>query len=568
MSMRRYYGYNKFKSGVLPAVFVFSLFFFILAGAAFVPLAGQETGDPEDSQERIVEKVDVTNVQVPVRVIHKGKPVTHLTIGDFTLYEGKKKVKINGFYLKRKKIGATDAERILQVKEQKGVGDRPLPRAFVLVFSITDFNDNLKRAVNYLFENVLKPNDWLMVFANDETLTHPDLRDGKTIRVQLLDHLREESHRARRRLITYINKVETYLDVHDFRLRLSEQRVQQQQPVILINFLKKYLLTWNEYKSKYLTPRIDRFYYFSRYLENMKAEKWVLNFYQLDLFPKIRLGSETMDRLRELASQLIQNPTPSLYSMGKVINGLLNRLAVDLIVNKGVPTREISKLFHKVDATFHSFFIRSLKHTELTDFEYNEVASGIEATLKEITKVTGGRNITSNNLVKSLETVSNIEDSYYMLSYVPRDPKKTGKVKVKLKNRKYKVHYDDNIRADYIAGYLDRLEKTLQIPEIKITEFSFKQKILVFTVGDFLMKTVKQENDKSGRLQVRIQVMDKNNKPLFDQNKLVVARKGEITISLGTFKRIKEGEYNFIISAADLLTRKIADWHQNIVVKK
>jgi VWFA-related protein len=531
-------------------VSAFSLF---MAAAVLWPIPAAQ----EPEHKKIVEKVTVTNIEVPVRVLYKGNPVTDLSAEDFTIYENKKQVKINGFFLKRKKIDLTGTQKVVTTV------NRLLPRAFVLVFSITDFNDNLKKAVDHIFSRVLRPNDRLMIFVNDRTITHPRITDGATIKQQLTAHLRKESKKARRRLILYINNVENLLRVHDFRVQLARR---DDQPRRLLDYLKKYLRTWNDYKNKYLTPRIDRFYYFSRYLENMKAEKWVLNFYQFDLFPKIRLGSDTMEHLRDLSTRLILSESPSLVAIGKMINSKLNEILVALNVSKGVPTREISKLFHKVDATFHSFFIRGTNTAGNADFEYDEVASGIENTLKEITRITGGRNITSNKLVQSIETVSQLEDCYYMLTYVPADPKKSGQLKIKVKNKKYKVYYDDNFRADYIADYLEKLEKNLNISDIRIRDFSFKGKILAFTVFDFLVREANEK--KNGRINVRIRLINNNSKVLFDQARNLTARDDEIKISLNLFRKIKKGEYDFVIDAIDLFSGKQTNFLRNVIVKR
>jgi hypothetical protein len=241
---------------------------------------------------------------------------------------------------------------------------------------------------------------------------------------------------------------------------------------------------------------------------------------------------------------------------------------VDLHVNKGFPTGEISKLFYKVNATFHSFFIKSINRADIDELEYEEVASEVEDLLKDITRTTGGENITSNDLVTSIETVSQLEDVYYILTYAPRDPKKTGKIKIKVKNKKYKVLYDDNFRADYINDYLQKLEKQIQTPDIKIENFSFKRKVLVFTVRDYLMREIEGKPQPVGRMKVRIRLMDKNNNSLFDQQKILTAQKTEFKISLGAFKKIKRGEYNFLIDAVDLLTGKEADLHQQVLVKR
>ncbi|UCH98560.1 MAG: hypothetical protein JSV88_17395, partial [Candidatus Aminicenantes bacterium] len=294
-----------------------------------------------------------------------------------------------------------------------------------------------------------------------------------------------------------------------------------------------------------------------------------LNFYQFEFFPKIRLNSQTMDKIRELSNFLSNTNDGALVSQGRMINNLLNQLQSDYDLNKGFPNEEISKLFYKVDATFHSFFIKAANPTILNEFEYQTVASDLERVLKSITDITGGKNITSNDLVQSLETVSNLEDVYYLLTYAPRDPKIAGKLKIKVKNRKYDVLYDNNFRADYINEYLQKLEKKVATPDIKIINFSFDRKILAFTVTDYLMRTLK-ETDKqpAGVLNVRIRLLDSNsNNSLFDQQKMLTAQKSDMKISLGVFKTIPRGQYNFLIDVKDMLTGKEANFHKNVKVR-
>ncbi|MGD2088755.1 MAG: hypothetical protein PVH61_21430 [Candidatus Aminicenantes bacterium] len=523
----------------------------------------------EKKHEPIVEKVTVTNVEVPVRVLHKGKPVIDLTRDDFTIYENKKKVTINGFFLKRKKVNITGTTKV--IGESK-----PLPpRTFVLVFSITDFNQYLVKAVDHLFENILRTNDRLLVLVNNKTREFPNLENAGKIKRQLMTDLQEEARQARHRLVTYINKVETYLNMYDFRHRLIGKFGGRTPPTRvdkrwqkLVSFLDKYLLTWIDYKKNYLSPRVDRFYYFSRYLERLKGDKWVFSFYQFDLFPKIRLTSRTMNYIRDLSSMIMDSREAGAHSLGKRLHTLSNQIMAELNVSSGFPTEEVSKLFYKVDATFHSFFIKSVVKSSVGDVEYEEVASDIERTLKQITDITGGQNITSNDLVQSIETVSELEDVYYILTYAPRDPKKAGKLKIKVKNKRYKVLYDDNFRADYINEYLQKLEGKIKTPEIKLKAFSFDRKILAFTVTDYLMKKIKEQDKAAvGMLKIRIRLVNRDNISLFNQEKVLTAQKSEMKISLGAFKKIKRGEYDFLIDAVDMFTGKEDNFHQKVNVR-
>ena len=538
------------------------ILFFALVVPAVLTEAGPEQERQEADQQPIVEKVTVTNVEVPVRVLFKGKPVTDLTRTNFTLYENKKEMDINGFFLKKKKITLPLGQ------DNQGQPLPPAaPRTFVLVFSITDFNTNLEKAVEHLFAHVLQPADRLLIFANDQTTEFPILKNMESIKKRLLEDLNGESKKARERLAMYINKVETFLNIHDFRRQLHIRRDFPGDR--LVDFLKKYLLTWNDYKKKYLTPSIDRFYFFSRYLEKLKGDKWVLNFYQLELFPNIRIASSTMDIIRDLAERLIDSREAGDNAMGKMILTLLNQIMVDLNVSKDFPTEEISKLFYKVDATFHSFFIRGTRKTGLDDVETQEVVSDVEKTLKEITDITGGRSITSNDLVSSIDAITGIEDAYYILTYVPQDPEKAGKIKIKVDNKKYDVLYDDNFRVDYIGEYLKKLEAEIKTPDVKIDKVSFKEKLLAFTVKGYLMKEINNKPGAVGQIKIRIRLVNSaDNSSLFDQARVLTAQKNELSISLPAFKSLQKGEYNFIIDAVDMLTGKEITSNYNVNVKR
>jgi hypothetical protein len=548
---------------------LFFVFFLIglLSAAPGIGLWGNDnpgnSSSNDQEQERIVEKVTVTNVEVPVRVLYKGEPVTDLTKDDFILYESGKKMEINAFYLKRKKIKITPTAPVETVETQKAA---VLPRTFVLVFNVTSYNDEFQKAVDHLFDKVLLPTDQMMIFANDKTRKYPDLRDKAKIKQQLVADLIEESQKSKRRLQQYINRLEAYLQVNDFRRTFGRRDTEKTQR--LISFLQKYLISWTEYKKLYLTPRIDRFYYFSRFLEKLKTEKWVLNFYQFEFFPRIRLGSDILIKMRNIASELSNSNNATAVAQGRKLDAILTQLSTELNLVQGFPNEEITKLFYKVDATFHSFFITSTNPTTMQDFDYKTVSSDLERVLKGITDVTGGRNITSNQLVQSLETVSEVEDVYYVLTYAPRDPRIKGKLKIKVKNRKCDVLYDDNFRADYISEYLQKLEERIKTPDVRVIDFSFKRKVLAFAVKDFLMRKIEGQSKPVGRIKVRIRLTDANGNSLFDSAKILTARKAEMKISIPAFAKIKKGDYNFLIDALDMFTGKEDNFHQNIAVKR
>lgn len=535
----------------------------ILIPSLSLALTGQQ------EHERIEENVTVVNVEVPVRVLFKGMPVNNLTKEDFTIYEGNKKVDINGFFIKRKKITMSLAEETGTGTGTQGTAVPAPARTFVLIFNITDYNDSFKGAVDYLFEKVLREQDHVLIFANDSELNFAPLKDKAQAKTKLQEALKLESQKARARLIQYISKMETFLATNDFRMDQDNDPLStKEKPQKLIDFLSKVQVAWVDYRKQYLTPRVDRFYYFSRYLEKVKTEKWVLNFYQFELFPSIRIGSDTMHKMRELAESLINSSDGAALAQGRQINTILNELIIDFNINKTFPNEEVTKLFYKVDATFHSFFIKSTSQSLSSDFEYREVSSDLENLLKGITDATGGQNFTTNDVKAALQQVKEFEDVYYILTYVPRDPKKKGELKIKVNKKKHKVLYDNNFREDYIQEYFKKLEIQLQTPDIKIGDVSFKQRALKFTINHYLVRQV--DNVKIGRFKVRIRMVNADgNEAVFDQEKILTASKIETSIALPPqlFAKISKGEYNLLIDVKDMFTGKEDTFHQVTPVK-
>ena len=68
------------------------------------------------------EKIEVINIEVPVRVLCAGKPLDSLQKSDFQLYENDELQEINGFYLRRKKM---NVQHITMQADQNAVSLPP-----------------------------------------------------------------------------------------------------------------------------------------------------------------------------------------------------------------------------------------------------------------------------------------------------------------------------------------------------------------------------------------------------------------------------------------------------------
>ncbi|MCK5058135.1 MAG: hypothetical protein KAT34_15895 [Candidatus Aminicenantes bacterium] len=497
---------------------------------------------PQQEDQVIREEVKVTNVEVPVRVFFKGKPMDNLTKPDFKLYEDGKLQEINGFYLNRKKINVPYYDLKAEEEKRKPV----IPRYFALVFNLTDYHENLEKGLDYMFDNILKEDDQLLVMMNERIFFYEDLSDKELVHRNIKNLARNIGTGARKEIIDYLRRIERRTDELRHLLQADQDAVERaaarggdkvnvsQRGRYIERFLTEYVATWSEFKRRYLSPNLDKFYYFSRHLQKIKREKWVINFHQMIKFPQIKRTSDSMQGLIDLLD-----------------TNKYHKMNFELKAATDFPTEDVSRLFYKVNATFHSILIPTPKDIVSEDLEYREISTAFENFLRDITKKTGGTLISSANLVSALDTIRDVEDIYYMLTYEPEDPKKIGKIKVVLtdKTAKYKVVYDKNIRSAYIKEYLAK--KAAENPVIKIKEMAFANKKLELLIGDFLIKEAGKT--RNGKIAVHIVVEDKDGKVLFDKSRQLNPENKPTSLSID-FDWMGKGKYYILADVLDELT--------------
>lgn len=488
------------------------------------------------NQDEIKEKVEVINIEVPLRVMDKGKAVGGLKKNDFLIYENGKLQHIHGFNEYKRKIQVTDTTLNVHLKKVLYK-----PRLFVLVFNLTDYLLRMDRGINYLFERILRKNDQLMVLVNNTFIPERIIKNLQYEKDILKSIVKKESKVARVRLLKIFRDIEMQLQLAKNELEFGGTGRSKVQ--VIASYLDKYLSYFIYYKKSYLIPDVDKYYAFAKYLEMVKMEKWVINFYQLERFPKLKPDGRFRKRIeRELGW--------SNTGRGRV-SKLLHRIDRELGIADDFPVEQISKLFLRVNTTFHSIFMKPINPDFSEDIEYYEINTDIENSLRQITKMTGGALILSNNLEKSLDIISEKEDIFYILTYEPLDKqKKNRKIKVKVKSKSYKVIYDKTVYADFFKVYLDKKKK--EIPEIKIENLEYKNRMVSFTVSNF--RTEKMEKENLGKVEIKIKIVDKNSTVVFDRSKiLLLKKKNRLSVGLD---ELKKGDYYILLNVKDLLTEK------------
>jgi len=512
---------------------------------------------PGFSQEKeIREDVTVTNVEVPVRVFLKGKPVKGLKQSDFTLFEGGKKQEINGFYEVSKTIRRENMELSSERAEQYK------PRYFVLVFRVTSITEELMKSLDYLFGNIFRKEDQLLVFMNNKTFFVKRVTDGKRIRSLVLQKLRDEARRASFEFEKYFQKVAASLNRSRLESQLGRDHVSGMLAKEVIVFLRDYMRIWREYKKKYLLPDLDNYYNFARFLENIRLEKWVISFYQFDKFPALKLSGKFRRHLRQLIGRLQASGVSELNASSQIISRMIGTIDKELKFTDDFPSDEISRLFLKVNTTFHSLFFSNKSGVNSQDIAFKEIFTDLENSLRSLTRMTGGELVVSNKLGISLEKVVDTEDCYYMITYSPENPKKKEKIKVSLSNKDYKILYDNNIRADYIEDYLKRKES--EVSFIAIEKGSFEKKQLGFRIAGITHR--KTEGKVTGRVRVHLLVKGIAGQKIYDKSRDLTTKRKEIDLNIG-MNWLKPGEYDLTIDVTDILSGRSAFEYLKIKVK-
>lgn len=522
-------------------------FKFILTGLAAIFLLQSASIAAIKTEQVLKEKVAVVNVEVPVRVFLDGLPLAGLQKDDFRLFEDNELQVINGFYQRRKKM---NVQQVRLLAEQAA----PLPpRYFILCFRIIDFNDQLRQGMDYFFRHILREQDQLLVLVNERTLLlNQDIWQVK--RQEILEQvLRDEAIKARLELEAYFLRVRQDIDQTQLSNLVENSRQSFTVPQI-INFLQRYLHVWQEFKKKYLVPDLDKFYNFARHLQKIKAEKWVLNFYQIEMFPKMRISGPIRRKIDGLVDDMT-GAGGSAEQFAKVISRSLDAIDRDMNTAGEFPAEQIGKMLIRVDTTYHCFISGVAREGLSEDLEYKKVASDLENSLREITMSSGGEIIFSGDIGSALHAIEEKEDVYYVLTYEPKNRERTGKVRIELDQPRCRLFYDEQVRSDYIAAYLKK--KNAEDPILQLDRVSLAGWRLQLEISSF--KMVGTRTKKNGQLRVTIRILDDRDRTLYDRSRSLAAKEAKVSLAVD-FTFLKPGKYFFLVDVCDLLSgRTVTD---------
>lgn len=485
----------------------------------------------DQQQEPILEKVEVVNNGVPVRVFYKGNPVKGLTKTDFKLLVNGKEIEIQE--------AVEINQKITTGKPGAGTGVNRKPRFFLLLFNISDHRIDMKNAVKSFFDNILRPGDRLMLVSNSIALGERMVMDPELDR-QRVEHVIDiEMAKNRSKFVRLDMNIESLYQEY-LELLNANGGDAQAIDIAIQYFINNYTLLLKEYKSDFMILDDRQYIQLAQYLEKQDMQKWVLNFYQIGYFPRVKLFSSLDKQLSQSQNYL------------KLITQEGN--APDEIAEK-----DISKFFLNTGASFHTILMGSRNRIMSNpNFSYDPIALSSEGLFRRLTELTGSKIMRSNKTEKFFKELSTREDVYYELFYAPDTPKKPGarkkdKIEVQLNKGDYHVVYDDGARAASFQNLVEKAEK--EIPQIILGTVQFKDSTLNFPVQNYKMDLVDQVN--RGKIRIRISVFDeKESRFVLDRKKEAEAHSESLDFKIALNRQLKPGNYKVFVEVTDLLTKK------------
>jgi hypothetical protein len=514
------------------------------------PLQGQE-------HKKIVEKVVVENIEIPVRVFQGNQPVGGLKKEDFRLYLNGKQKEINGFYEVRKKL-ADDSSR--DPGSPSRLQHITPPRLFVLIYNLSAYTQDLTSQLNTLFERIIRPNDRIMVITNNFFITEWEVVNEEKAKDKILKVLDKEIRKLKQELIVFEDELRSIAAVLKSRLQDGDGVVAQTPTPILYDFFVNYQFILEDIKEKYLSIPLDQYIKISEYLKSQEGEKWVINFYQLGRLPFLdNLGeiNRIISRLGDDGSN--SNPLGETGETPQEIRQVIQEfyfnfiLKVKMIDNLFV--NDIGKAFINSGATFHTQLLTPLARSFSNDFKYEIITTESEDILRKLSKLTGGTVLSSNRMEKFIKDITTKEDIAYVLTYIPNTGKKRKKPKVdiKIKNNNYRVLFDDQRRLKSFKSMMTRL--TQNYKDIKIESLSCSDNLVTFKLKN--IEVVQYEGEKFWAVQSRIKILDNYSRLITGFEKVFKGIKGEgegiIQVKLPS---LTGGRYYVVLEVKDLFSLK------------
>ena len=484
-------------------------------------------------QESTQEEVTVTAVEVPVRVLEKGKAVRGLNKDDFEVYENGVKQEITHFEIISKKISPPEAAALPAQERQ------PKKRLFLLIFNIFDYNEGVGEAIDLFFRDVYQPGDQVMAITEDLVLSLEGGKKTEELILNLKQGLKKYKAISTQNILRVFRELRHEADRLLSALRGSGMGDMSTLDQAMIRFFENYQSAWDAYRRQYLMPDVAFYQTLAGKVRTIGAEKWAICFQQRDLFPELKSASRLETEIRNWVDSQI---TPEDQIRARMVQARQQDLQRRLALSELVSSDLFRDIFLSADVTFHLVLLKSFRTLQDQDFELEEIGQDYEESFRKISRATGGYLALSNRPAEALQEAVGTEDYHYLLVYSPADisAQQKREIEVRVKRSGAEVNFLKN----YVAA---------GPPPITIANFKSGAKTISFSLLHYQMG--KSEGGIRGLADVKITIFDEHSKTVFDEGKTLDLIKKETHISLH-FGQLKSGDYFVIIQTFDRLANE------------
>jgi hypothetical protein len=482
---------------------------------------------PASAQESPQEEVTVTVVEVPVRVLLKGRAVRDLNKDDFDVYENGIKQDITQFEIISRTIAAGETVTTQAARP------RPKKRLFILIFNIFDYNDAIGEAIDYFFSQVSLPDDQIIAVTEDRVLA---VERGKKTD-ELVKNLKESLKKFK--AISTQNTLRIFRDLRfeaDRLLGALRGLESDRTPLdqAMLRYIDRYLTAWDEYHRQYLAPEVAFYEDLVQRIRQVEGDKWAVCFQQRDMFPRIKSASRLETEIRTWMGSQIE---PQDQAKARNVQARMHDLDRAFDLSGTISPDAMRDVFLRGDITFHLILLKSFRTLADPDFELGEVSGDYEDSLKRISEATGGYLALSNQPMEALKEAAQLEDYHYLLVYSPQEgsDKKERQIEVKVKRSGVDVISLKNFVASGPTP-------------VTIADFKAGGQKISFALLHYQMARIKDKT--SGLADVKITIFDGASNKAFDEGKRLDLFDKETRISLN-LPRLKPGAYFIIIQVFD-----------------
>ena len=385
---------------------------FALAGWGALLAFSQETHE-----------VTVTNIAVPLTVFEGNQFVSSLSLEDLELTEEGVPQKVLALYL----INPTGVEK----KGSEQDFNLSLRRNYFLLFQITEYNPKLAEAIDFLFQQAIRPGDNVII----QTPRQNYALSAQALASKPRNELAEEMNNLLKKDIK-IGTGQYNSLLNDLKRMareisgLGHMEVEESDSITASSGLEFMLQRYKDTVSQMEQQRLideKKILGFAGQLRNIEGQKNVFFVYQREFRPEIqqsvvnRMVASYQDRPDILAS----------------IQELFMLYSRDVSLN---PDR-IKKAFS--DAGISLYFIFMNKEPQnAAGITMQEQSEDVFNVFSQVAQATGGTVDTSQNPAAGFQHALERSKNYYLLYYSPENYKKDGQFKnitVRVKNPDYTV---------------------------------------------------------------------------------------------------------------------------------